>query len=129
MKIVWFAAVEKAPSRHDAQPSSLRKILMSTFRFPLKLSWLVFIAAFPAGIGAPLNIARAQNFVPLKDSVPSITTTGIASTEVAPDIATISLGVNTERPNAANAARDNARAAQAMIDEIKAQGIEARDTK
>jgi uncharacterized protein len=102
---------------------------MSIVHVRLPLAWLGFIAALPAGIGAPLNIARAQNFVPLKDSVPSITTTGIASTEVAPDIATISLGVNTERPNAANAARDNARAAQAMIDEIKAQGIEARDTK
>ncbi len=67
--------------------------------------------------------------VPLKDSVPSIATTGVASTEVVPDIATISLGVDTERPNAANAARDNARAAQAIIGEIKAQGIEAKDIK
>ena len=102
---------------------------MSTFRFPLTLSWLVFVAALPAGIGAQPTMARAQNFVPLKESVPSITTNGIASTEVVPDIATISLAVDTERPNAADAARDNARAAQAIVGEIKAQGIEAKDIK
>jgi uncharacterized protein len=102
---------------------------MSTFRFPLTLSWLVFVAALPAGIGTQPTMAHAQNFVPLKDSVPSITTNGIASTEVVPDLATISLGVDTERPKAADAARDNARAAQAIVGEIKAQGIEAKDVK
>ena len=61
--------------------------------------------------------------------MPSITTNGVASTEVVPDIATISLGVETERPKAADAARDNALAAQAIVGEIKAQGIEARDIK
>ena len=102
---------------------------MSTFRFPLTLSRLVFVAALPAGIGMQPTLAHAQNFVPLKDSVPSITTNGIASTEVVPDLATISLGVDTERPKAAAAARDNALAAQAIVGEIKAQGIEARDIK
>ncbi|MGC2223853.1 MAG: SIMPL domain-containing protein [Methylocella sp.] len=61
--------------------------------------------------------------------MPTITTDGVASAEVGPDIATISLGVDTERPNAAAAARDNALAAQAIIGEIKAQGIEAKDIK
>ena len=60
--------------------------------------------------------------------MPSITTNGVASADVVPDIATISLGVDTERPTAAAAARDNARAAQAIIGEIKAQGIETKDT-
>lgn len=102
---------------------------MSTFRFPLPLAHLAFFAALPLGIGEQLTIAHAQNFVPLKDSVATITTNGVASTEVAPDIATISLGVDTERPNAADAARENARATQAIAGEIKAQGIEARDIK
>ena len=66
---------------------------------------------------------------PQKNSVPTITTNGVASTEVVPDIATISLAVDTERPHAADAARDNARAAQAIVGEIKAQGIEAKDIK
>ncbi|MGI8568174.1 MAG: SIMPL domain-containing protein [Methylocella sp.] len=102
---------------------------MSTFRFSLPLARLAFVAALPLAIGTPLNIAHAQQALPLKDSVPYITTTGVASTEVGPDVATISVAVDTERPTAADAARDNARAVQAMIGEIKAQGIEAKDIK
>jgi uncharacterized protein len=102
---------------------------MSTFRFPLPLAHLAFITALPLAIGMPLNMAHAQQVLSLKDSVPTITTNGVASAEVVPDIATISLAVDTERPNAADAARDNARAVQAMIGEIKAQGIEAKDIK
>jgi uncharacterized protein len=102
---------------------------MANFRLRLPLAHLAFIAELAAGIWAPLTMAHAQNFVPLKDSVPSITTNGVASTEVVPDIATISLGVDTERPKAADAARDNALAAQAIVGEIKAQGIEAKDIK
>ncbi|MGH6813450.1 MAG: SIMPL domain-containing protein [Methylocella sp.] len=102
---------------------------MSTFRFPLPLAHLAFIAALPLAIGTPLDIAHAQQLLPLKDSVPTIATNGVASMEVVPDIATISLAVDTERPIAADAARDNARAVQAMIGEIKAQGIDAKDIK
>jgi uncharacterized protein YggE len=76
-----------------------------------------------------LTAAQAEQAASLRDSVPTITTNGEASAEVAPDIATISLGVNTERPKAADAARENARAAQAIVNEIKAQGIDAKDIK
>jgi uncharacterized protein len=101
---------------------------MSTFRVRLPLARLAFIAALPLGIGTQLKIAHAQE-LSLKNAVPSIATNGVASMEVVPDLATISLGVDTERPNAADAARDNARAAQAIVGEIKAQGIEAKDIK
>jgi uncharacterized protein YggE len=104
-------------------------LLMSIIRLRLSLTHLAFIATLPAGIWAPLTIAHAQQVLSLKDSVPTVTTNGVASTEVVPDIAIISLGVDTERPKAADAARDNARAAQAIVDEIKAQGIEAKDIK
>jgi uncharacterized protein YggE len=103
------------------------RFLVSTVCLNLPFARIIFIAALPFGIGEQL--AHAQNFVPLKDSVPTVTTNGVASTEVVPDIAIISLGVNTERPKASDAARDNARAAQAIVGEIKAQGIEARDIK
>ena len=73
-------------------------------------------------------MAHAQ-VVTSKDWVPIIATHGVASAEVVPDIAIISLGVDTERPKAAAAARDNARAAQAIVGEIKARGIEAKDIK
>ncbi|MFZ1960903.1 MAG: SIMPL domain-containing protein [Methylovirgula sp.] len=63
----------------------------------------------------------------LKDSVPHVTVVGRASTEVVPDIAVLSLAVVTEKPTAKEAAAENAQAAQALVDEIKAQGIDARD--
>ncbi|MGH6822414.1 MAG: SIMPL domain-containing protein [Methylocella sp.] len=102
---------------------------MSTYRFPLPLAHLAFIAALALAIWTPLTVAHAQQVLPLKDTVPTIATKGVASAEVVPDIATISVAVDTERPTAADAARDNARAVQAMIGEIKAQGIDAKDIK
>ena len=95
---------------------------MSTFRLRLPLAHLAFIATLPLAIGAQLTMANAQ-------ALSLITTNGVASTEVVPDIAIISLGVDTERPKAAAAARDNALAAQAIVGEIKAQGIEVKDIK
>jgi hypothetical protein len=101
--------------------------MSTSFRFSLLLARLAFLAAFPLGFGTHIVHAQQQLYPSLKDSVPSITTNGVASAEVVPDIATISIGVDTERPNAADAARDNARATQAVVGEIKAQGIEAKD--
>ena len=86
---------------------------MSITRVPLAFAHLAFIAALPLAIGTPLTLAPTQ-VLPLKNSVPTITTNCVASAEVVPDIAIISLGVDTERPKAAAAARDNARAAQAI---------------
>ncbi len=75
----------------------------------------------------PAAGVRAQDFLTLKDTVPSITTTGEARVDVVPNIAILSLGVETERPKATDAANDNAKAAAAMIADIKAQGIDAQD--
>jgi uncharacterized protein len=128
-----FAAVEKALTAKDTLAFGARstptvppaeRFLMSTFRLPLTLS--AFIAALPLAIGA--QMAHAQVWTS-KGSVPIILAHGVASAEVVPDIAIISLGVDTERPKAADAARDNSRAAQAIVGEIKAQGIEAKDIK
>jgi uncharacterized protein len=65
----------------------------------------------------------------LKESVPHLTVMGSAKADVVPDLAIISLGVATERPKAADAVDENARATQKVVDEIKAQGVEARDIK
>jgi len=99
--------------------------MSTSFRFSLLLARLAFLAAFPLGFGTHVVHAQQQLYPSLKDSVPNITTNGVASAEVVPDIATISIGVDTERPNAA----DSARATQAVVGEIKAQGIEAKDIK
>jgi uncharacterized protein len=71
----------------------------------------------------------AQAAPSLKESLPTITVTGHAQTEIVPDLAIISLAVSTERPKAEAAAAANAATAQALIDEIKAQGIDAKDIK
>ena len=63
----------------------------------------------------------------LKQSTPHISIVGEATEEVAPDLATIALGVVTERPAADEAVADNAKAAQAVVDELRAQGIEPKD--
>jgi uncharacterized protein YggE len=63
----------------------------------------------------------------LRDTTPNIIVTGAASQDVAPDRATLFLGVVTEKPTAADAAAENARAAQVVVAELKAQGVEAAD--
>lgn len=65
----------------------------------------------------------------LVDSVPHITVVGHAHSDVVPDYATLSLAVVTERPKAAAAAAANAEAAQAVIDAVKAQGIDPKDVQ
>lgn len=69
--------------------------------------------------------AAAQ--VASKDAVPHITVVGHARMEVVPDIAILSLAVVTEKAKAADAVAENARTAQALVEAIKQQGIDARD--
>ncbi|ACB94410.1 SIMPL domain-containing protein [Beijerinckia indica] len=73
---------------------------------------------------------RAQGLsVPLRDSVPAITVTGQASTEIVPDTALISLGVETEMPRASDASAENARSVQTLIDTLRGQGVESKDIR
>ena len=58
---------------------------------------------------------------------PSITVEGEASASPVPDTVTISFGVVTERPRAPDAVAENSRAVRAVVDAVKAEGIEARD--
>ncbi|MCL2452172.1 MAG: SIMPL domain-containing protein [Alphaproteobacteria bacterium] len=97
-------------------------------RASFSISFLFLTASSLAGASGATK-AQPVFAVPLKDAVPSITTRGASSAEVVPDLATISLGVETERPKAGDAARDNAAAIQAVVAEIKAQGVEAKDVK
>jgi hypothetical protein len=88
---------------------------------------LPLVLAFSTGFG--LAAMPAQAAPALKETVPIITVTGQAQTEIVPDIAIISVAVSTERPTAEAAAAENAGVAQALIEEIKAQGIDAKDIK
>ena len=69
----------------------------------------------------------AADSVSLIDQTPHVTTSGLAQREVAPDTAVLNFGVVTERPTARAAADENARAAQAVLTSLKAQGIAPAD--
>lgn len=60
---------------------------------------------------------------------PSITVDGEAHASSVPDTVTISFGVVTERPRAADAMAENSRAVRAVVEAIKAEGIEGRDVQ
>ena len=61
--------------------------------------------------------------------VPSITVDGEASGDVMPDMARLTMGVQLDRPTATAAAADVAKAAQAVVDQIKAEGIDPKDVQ
>jgi uncharacterized protein len=125
------------PAGESAPDAGARDIVLFveiTFMVLKLCPWQMILPAAFAALAALAAEAQpapvlAEQALSLKDSVPAITTTGEASAEVVPDIAMISLGIVTERPKAADAARENASAAQVIVNEIKAQGIEAKDIK
>jgi uncharacterized protein YggE len=57
----------------------------------------------------------------------SLTVTGEATASAKPDMAMVTAGVMTQAPTAAVALADNSKATTAVIDGLKANGIEARD--
>jgi uncharacterized protein YggE len=62
---------------------------------------------------------------PMKPPVPQIVTSGQGEVRIAPDRATISIGVQTRAATAAEAAAQNSRKQRAVIDAIKAKGVPA----
>ena len=86
--------------------------MTSSLRFCLALPCLLAFAA----------PAFAEERLP-----PSITVNGEASEDVRPDMALITFEVSAERPAAADAASEDARAVSAVIDALKGSGIDAKD--
>ncbi len=84
--------------------------------------FLVFV-----GLCAATSALAEPPGVPLKDSVPHMTTTGEAEAEVRPDQADLRLGVRQERKTADAATEATAKAADTVIAAIKAQGVEPAD--
>jgi uncharacterized protein YggE len=85
---------------------------------------------FCFAIGLAGSLLSAPAYADSDDFVkrpPAITVTGKASSEVVPNIAMIFLGVHSEKLSAAEASAATAKAVQAVVDEIKARGIEAKD--
>jgi len=68
--------------------------------------------------------AAAQQSVP---TAPTVSVVGLATEEAAPDIAFVTFEILDERPSAPEAEGENARIATAVINGLKASGIEAKD--
>lgn len=95
------------------------------------MSFRVFALLLALGLAGGFGGGFAEQAFaePLKDSVPSVSVIGEAEEEVAPDQATLHFGVVTERPAAAEAAKENARIASTILDELKALGIVDADVR
>ena len=76
-------------------------------------------AAFPL-LGAPVLAEE-------KPASPTVSVVGVASVEVRPDIAILGFEISDDRPTALDAANENARLANAVIDGLKGSGVEAKD--
>lgn len=79
---------------------------------------LIAVAATALAL-ASASVAVAED----TSGPPSITVEGHASDDVVPDTAQLGLGVSLERPTAVSATADVAKAAQAVVDRIRADGF------
>ena len=82
--------------------------------------------ALPLALAMPAGPALPQADVP-RDETPTLTVSGQGAVRAAPDIATISIGVETEGDTAAEALAANSARAGRMIETLKTAGVEARD--
>lgn len=90
-----------------------------------RLPVALFAAVALAAAAVP---AAAQNLnEPGVFQATTLNLSAYGETKVAPDIATITLGVSIEAPTAAGAMQQNRARMTASINALKAQGIEARD--
>ena len=76
-----------------------------------------------AALGASAAAAAAQDSA--RPPIPQIVTNAQGEVRIAPDKATISIGVQTRATTAAEASAQNARKQRAVIDAIKAKGVPA----
>jgi uncharacterized protein YggE len=86
------------------------------------LALLLAGAAVPAALAQPAPDAAAEAW-----RATSLTLSASGEVKAQPDMATISLGVHTEAPTAAQAMADNASRMSEVVAALKRQGIEARD--
>lgn len=72
-------------------------------------------------------LALADSAQAQQPAAPTVSVAGIASEDARPDIALVSFNIVDQRPSAADAEGENARVSAAVIDGLKASGIEAKD--
>ncbi|MGD9543454.1 MAG: SIMPL domain-containing protein [Methylocystis sp.] len=83
---------------------------------------------FAFSLGLTL-LAAAGHAETAKDSVPNLSVIGEAYEDVAPDVAILRFGVVTERPSAADAAAENARAVKAVLAQLEKLGVPEADVQ
>ncbi|WP_298404218.1 SIMPL domain-containing protein [uncultured Chloroflexus sp.] len=91
----------------------------------LGLTALIAVLALTAvSLFRPAPTVTAQ---PGVSNMPQIVVIGTGEIKVEPDIATITIGVETKAPTTQEALAQNSAQAQAMIDQIKQLGVDAKD--
>ncbi|MCS6888514.1 SIMPL domain-containing protein [Chloroflexus sp.] len=91
----------------------------------LALTALIAVLALAAvGLFRPAQTVTAQ---PGVSNMPQIVVIGSGEVKVEPDIATITIGVETKAPTTQEALAQNSAQAQAIIDRIRQLGVEAKD--
>ena len=107
-------------------PAMAARIGPKEFR-PMKT---LFAAAFSALLLASAPAAIAQTSAGVGDPAFATTTLSLSAygeARIAPDMATITLGVDTSAPTAAAAMRDNAQRMAQVVAALKSAGVESRD--
>lgn len=91
----------------------------------LALTALIAVLALAAvGLLRPAQTAVAQTGV---SNMPQIVVIGTGEVKVEPDIATVTIGVETKAPTTQEALSQNSTQAQAIIERIRQLGIDAKD--
>ncbi|MDM7256108.1 MAG: SIMPL domain-containing protein [Paracoccus sp. (in: a-proteobacteria)] len=86
------------------------------------------LVALALGSAALVASAQAQDGAQMERVMEGrLSVTAEGSARTAPDMATISLGVTTQAETAAQALADNSTSQRAVIDKLKAEGVEAKD--
>jgi uncharacterized protein YggE len=88
---------------------------------------LILGAALLASTALAAQAQEAPAAVTAAARTPVLNLSAYGETRVAPDLATINLGVNTEAPTAAEALRQNAVRMTALIAALKRQGVAGKD--
>lgn len=85
---------------------------------------IAVLALAAVGLLRPAQTVTAQ---PGVSNMPQIVVIGTGEVKVEPDIATITIGVETKAPTTQEALAQNSAQAQAIIDRIRQLGVEAKD--
>src|SRR4030095_11995683 len=91
----------------------------SRAEFCMRRLFPIVLIALSAG-----QLSAQTPVAPTTPPIPQISTSGPGETKVQPDRATISFGVETRRPTAAQAGAENARRQRAVLDTLKKLGLQ-----